>query len=225
VKRHAWEIVRCTKCSLDKATPGTKIRTGAINSPKKQKRFRDFLLGHAIAFFFCVVFPGLVTAVAPVSWVTFERQGDDVVANAKTCTLFFIPYQNKTIDPVVGVGDHFISGTYSRRTGNRESTRSEDQAFLMIHGEGESRAKVPVSPVNIKNVTERAEAFLKDTQSTKLKMFVVANWKFSVLAGGAISFLTAIYVLGVTLSIFQGIGKLIRYLSAPSEPLVPRNDH
>lgn len=191
---------------------------------KKSKSFRDFLLGHAIAFFFCVIFPGLVTAIAPVSWVSFQKQSDKVIANAKVCTLFFIPYQNKTIDPVVGVGDQFISGTYSRRKGNRDSVKSEDQAFLMIHGEGDSQAKVPVSPVNIKSVTERAEAFLKDPQSTKLNLFVVANWKFSIFAGGAISLLTLLYAVGVTLSIFQGIWKAIRYMLSPGEPLVPRNE-
>lgn len=191
---------------------------------KKLKRFRDFLIGQSIAFVFCVFFPAFLTAVAPVSWISFQRQGDKVIATSKTCALFFIPYQVKTIDPVVGVGDHFISGTYSRRTGNRESVKSEDQAFLMIHGEGEQAAKVAVSPVNIKSVTERAEAFLKDPNSTKLNLFVVANWKFGIFGGGLISLLTVLYVVGVTLAIFQGIGKLIRYLLSPSEPLVSRNE-
>lgn len=192
--------------------------------PKKLKSFRDFLITQSIAFVFCVFFPAFLTAVAPVSWISFQRQGDKVVATSKTCTLFFIPYQIKTINPVVGVGDHSIPGTYSRRTGNRESVKSEDQAFLMIRGEGEQVAKVAVSPVNVESVKERAEAFLKDLSSTKLNMFVVANWKFGIFAGGAISLLTLLYVVGVTLSIFQGIWKAIRYLLSSGAPLVPRND-
>jgi hypothetical protein len=177
---------------------------------KKKHSLRDFLFGHAIAFFFCVIFPGLVTAIAPVSYVSFERDGEKVVARARVCTLFVIPYQNKRIDPVVGLGDHFIAGTVGRRVGNRDAVRSEDQAYLMIHGESEENyAKVPVSPVNIKSVTEKAEAFLKDPQSTKLNFFVVANWKFSVFAGGLISLLTVLYVVGVTLSILQGLWRLI----------------
>lgn len=177
--------------------------------PKKPNNFRDLLFGHAIAFFFCVVFPGLVTAIAPVSWISFERQSDKVIAKAKICTLFFIPYQNKRIDPVVGVGDQFIAGKMGRRTGNRDAVRSEDEAYLVIHGEGDQFAKVPVSPVNIKSVTQKAETFLKDSGSTKLNLFVVANWKFSIFAGGLISLLTVLYVVGVTLSILQGLWRLV----------------
>ena len=194
------------------------------NMPRKLKTFRDFLITQSIAFVFCVLFPAFLTAVAPVSWISFQRQGDKVLATSRTCTLFFIPYHVQTIDPVVGVGDHSISGTSSRRTGSRESVKSEDQAFLMINGEGEQVAKVAVSPVNIESVKERAEAFLKDSRSTKLNLFVVANWKFGIFGGGLISLLTVLYVVGVTLAIFQAIGKLIRYLLTPSEPMFPRNE-
>ncbi len=184
--------------------------------PKKAKGLRDFLLGHFIAFFFCVIFPALLTAIAPVSWIKFTRVGDKVVSRSHVCTLFFIPYQSKTIDPVIGIGDDFIAGKYeSRRTGTRDRVKSEDEAFLLIQGENDT-AKVPVSPVNIKGVAEKAKAFLDNPQSTEQRFFVVANWKFSIFAGGLISLLTVLYVVGITLSIFQGAWRLVRRLFGSS---------
>jgi hypothetical protein len=176
---------------------------------KKANSLRDLLLGHLIAFLFCVLFPALVTAIAPVSWIKFERQGGKVIARSRICTLFFIPYRSKTIDPVIGLGDDFIAGKYeTRRTGNRERVRSEDEAFLLIHGKSDT-AKIPVSPASIKSVTAKAKAFLDDPNSTERRFFVVANWKFSIFAGGLISLLTVLYVVGITLSIIQSLRRLI----------------
>ena len=47
---------------------------------------------------------------------------------------------------------------------------------------------------------KEAESFLKDSNAVELKRFVVANWKFGVIAGGALSLLTVIYVVAVVAS-------------------------
>ena len=43
----------------------------------------------------------------------------------------------------------------------------------------------------------KCEAFLKDPQATELKLFVVANWKFGVIAGGPATLFSVVYVFGV----------------------------
>lgn len=162
--------------------------------------------------FFCVAFPGFLTAVAPVSWVKFQRSGDRVTARAQVCMLFIVPYKTLTVDPVIGIGDRFVGGTESRqrRSGRSDRvTKSEDQGFLVIQGEDQV-AEVPVTPFNLKSVIERSEAFLKDSQSTELKMFVVANWKFSVLFGGLMSLFTVLYVVSVVCWFFSTIYKGLR---------------
>lgn len=165
-----------------------------------------------IALFFCVGFPGICTAVAPVSWVKFQRNGDRVSARAQVCVFFVIPYKTMIVDSVDGIGDRFKAGTESydrRRAPNDRVTKSEDQGFLVIHG-ADQVAEVSVSPVDLKSVVERSEAFLKDPQATELKMFVVANWKFSVIMGGLTSLLTVLYVVGVVCWFFSTICKGIR---------------
>lgn len=174
----------------------------------KKKTLGSRVFNQFIAFLFCVLFPGFVTAIAPVSWITFVRKGDHVAAEAKICVFFFLPYQTKRVDPVLGIGDRFVAGKLDRKTGSRDSVRSEDEAFLLIHGESAS-ASVPVTPFNIKSVTRKAQAFMDDKQAASLRLFVVANWKFSVIMGGLVSLLTVLYVVGVTLAILQGLWRLL----------------
>src|SRR5690348_9615477 len=99
---------------------------------------KDLIFGHVIAFVGCVAFPGFVTAVAPVSWISFHRSGDRVVAHTRICFFFVIPYSSKTVDPVVGIGDRINPGTVTRSRTTSRTTRSEDEGFLVIHGPDKS---------------------------------------------------------------------------------------
>lgn len=170
-------------------------RSGSLLS-----RFGVQLLGFGVF----VGFPALFTAIAPVSWVKFERHGERVSATTRTCLLFVVPYRRARIEPVEGIGDRFIAGAYARRpTSRRErETRSEDEGFLVIRG-GDQAAEISVSPVNLDSVVKQSEAFLEDANSTELKLFVVANWKFSVIGGGLVSLLTVLYVGGIAFELLR----------------------
>src|SRR5688500_342773 len=106
------------------------------------------LLTQAFALLVCFGVPALVTAIAPVSWVSFQRSGDGerVVARAQTCLLFVIPFKTVTVDPVTGLGDRTIAGTVKveRRSGTDKRTQSEDQGFLVIRGPDQVAKEVPV---------------------------------------------------------------------------------
>lgn len=170
----------------------------------------------------CVGVPALVTAIAPVSWVTLERQEGRVTAVAQTCLLFVVPYKTRTVDPVTGFGDRFVAGTVTRerRPGPDRETKSEDEGFLVIQGPGQS-AEVPVSPVSLGGVLDRANGFLEDPQAAELRLFVVANWKFSVIGGGLISLLTVLYVVGVTVGLLMKFVGLIRWALKGASAALP----
>ena len=174
------------------------------------------VVSQIIAFLVCVVAPGALTAIAPVSWLHFERQGDHVVGRANVCMFFFIPFQKIVVDPVTEVSQHEVSGSYTRqrRTGTDKYTQSEAQGFLSLVGP-KSVGEVSVTPHNIKEVTEKVQVFLKDTQAKELKMFVVANWKFSVIGGGFMCLLTVLYVVGV---VGASVQFLLRAMGIVSKP-------
>lgn len=181
---------------------------------KRPKSRTQKWLGYVFSFLLGVLvfigLPAAVTAMAPVSRVTFERVAGQVNAHAKTCLLFFVPYRSRTIESVDHIDTRFVAGEYGHDSGRSRSnqTKSEDQGFLVIKSKDQS-IEVPVSPINLKSVSNQAQEFLDKSEEAQLRLFVVANWKFSVLAGGALSLLTVLYL--VCLSADLGI-KLIHVL-------------
>lgn len=166
------------------------------NAPHRSllRRLAGYVVLQLLALAIFVGFPALWTAIAPVSWIRFERRDGQVSATARTCLLFVVPFKTRTVAPVTGVGERTVGGTISRerRPGRDKVTQAEDEGFLIIQA-NDQFVEVPVTPFNLPSVIEQAEAFLNDPQAAECKLFVVANWKFSVIGGGLISLLTVLY--------------------------------
>lgn len=159
--------------------------------------------------------PALVTAIAPVSWIKFSRRDGQVVAKSETCLLFCIPYRSSQVDAVARFDRRDVAGSQiRRRAGRSEPNRTtESQGFLVIQGSGRT-VEVPVTPHDLDQVLERSQAFLAQPEPSELSMFVVANWKFSILMGGAFSLLTVLYfgtiLLGLLMKLIQAIRRMTR---------------
>lgn len=171
-----------------------------------------------IGFVGCVVFPALVTAIAPVSYVRFEKQGDNVSVTSKQCLLFCVPYLVQKATGVHTVGNKVIAAR--KLNADERRRRRDDGRNVTVEGEGtliltgeDGEVKVTVSPASIKTATERAEAFVKAPTEEGLSMFLVANWKFSILFGGFVSLLTPLWVVGFVLWIGQQLIRLTGYRS------------
>ena len=161
-------------------------------------RVISFLLHQLLALAVFVGIPVLVTAIAPVSRVHLERHGERVSATAKTYLLFVVPYKTRQVETLTAVGDRFAEGTVrrERRSGaNRDRyVKSEDEGFLVLESASD-KVEVSVSPVDLESTVQRVQDFVDDKQSTTLDLFLVANWKFSILMGGLTSLLTVLYVV------------------------------
>jgi hypothetical protein len=191
---------------------GMSSSEDATTGPAKPKRpatLGEKIFGHAILLIFCVGLPVIFTAVAPLSVVHLWREGAVVNATVSKRLLFIIPFSRAMIRDVQSVGNQFVAGSSERRrtTGSGSRTaKTEDTAFLEIEG-ADGVAKVEVSPVNIKSVKKKAEAFIEDPAQSSLSFAVIANWKFGVIAGGILSLLTVIYVYAMLSSLIRwGVG-------------------
>lgn len=187
---------------------------------------RARILTQLLAVVVFVGLPGLLTAVAPVAYITLQREGTHVTARAQTCLLFIIPYKTASVDPVTHLRTRTAAGsiTWERRRGTTDHYHQADtQGILAIEGPGQT-AEVWVSPHDLGTVLGKAEAFLADPQATELKLFVVSNWKFGVIAGGLISLLTLLYAVGVAAAIGQALLRLLglgRKARPKPEALIP----
>ncbi|MCB1044725.1 MAG: hypothetical protein KDC35_17410 [Acidobacteria bacterium] len=148
----------------------------------------------------CVGLPAFVTAVAPVTYLSFQRHENTVTATARICFFFVVPYATKSQTNVANVGTRHHAGTYERKPGETHHVKSEDESFLVVQSP-EGTFDVSVSPVNINDKLSQAEAFLADPSAKSLKLTCVSNWKFAVFAGGTLSLLTLAYLFGVLVAI------------------------
>ncbi len=158
------------------------------------------LLQHVIVFLICIVFPGLVTGLAPATWVSFERSGDAVAATTRTCMYFLVPYKIQHIEQVSSVSSRGRADSSRReRTYGSRSERVvhvDGEGFLQIHGDGAQLIEVSVSPASLASVITKSTEFLNSSQQGSNTFFVIANWKFGALMGGVLSAFTFLYVFG-----------------------------
>jgi hypothetical protein len=164
------------------------------------------IIGHLIGVLFCIGVPAVVTAIAPVSWVKLQRHEGQVTAHAEVCLMFFIPYSTAEVSAVEHVRRRDVKG--KRRldkiiVGKPDRYRkAEDQGFMVIEGKTQL-TEVPATPADLTAWLQQAQAFLKDERASELKLFMPANWTFSIIGGGLVSLLTVLYFGSMAVAAFQ----------------------
>ena len=159
------------------------------------------LFEFVVGALFCVGFPGLTTAIAPVSWIELHRADQRVDAVTRTCAFFVIPYRTQQLGDVRSVSTSFRQGGMQhRRPGEKNDGRQESEGTLLLHGpqaagkDGQT-IQVSVSPASYKAVEAKIQAFLADPTQPTLTLFTVANWKFGVFISAPLSLLTVFFVV------------------------------
>jgi hypothetical protein len=169
---------------------------------------RDRLFSHVVLFIACVVFPAVFTWIAPVSWATLSREGEGVQARVKVCLFFVIPFRVDELPDVTSVDSHVTAGVREKlNTGNADDRRreitTESQGTLVLHGR-DKEITVSVSPANLEDKARAVREFLSDPERAELRFFAPANWKASVIAGGAVCLLTLLYLFVIVAAILFG---------------------
>ncbi len=170
------------------------------------------ILQHLIVFLICIVFPGVVTSVAPATWLTFTRNGETVSCKTRTCMFFVLPFKNQNISEVTKVSQRELGGgTRRERKMGRETNNTihvDGEGFLQIHGANETQIEISVSPASLSGVEMKANDFLQDKARISTTIFAIANWKFGALMGGVLTSFTALYVVGYSIATLRWIAKL-----------------
>ena len=171
-------------------------------------------LQHVIVFFICVVFPGVVTMMAPATWVSFQRNGEAVTCTTRTCMFFVVPYRIQHVDQVTGISNRERSATTRREREHGRDTGKivhvDGEGFLQIHGSGDEFIEVSVSPASLESVVGKCNQFLSSTAEDATTIFAIANWKFGALMGGLLTSFTALYVVGYTIGLLKWIGSFLK---------------
>lgn len=178
---------------------------------------------HAALFVACVAFPALVTWIAPVTWVTLTRQGERVEARVKVCLFFIIPFRIEELPAVDSVDHHVRPGAREKlNMGNADDQRreitTESEGTLLLYG-GDKGVAVHVSPASLEGTARDVREFLADRTRPELRFFAAANWKASVIVGGAVCLLTLLYLFVLVTALIHRITSSRR--PAPPKPARP----
>ena len=186
------------------------------SSTKPKHGLVEFLIGGLV----CVGLPALMTAIAPVSWLEFNRVDGRVAVKAQTCLFFVIPYSTQELADVKRVSTTFKLGELQhKRAGDRKQGRAESEGHVILHGpleagaaDDEEKVAVSVSPASLKTVETKVQAFLNDPGQEKLSLFVVANWKFGLIFAIPVCLLTVLFVVGWSIWLGQMAAKPFQIL-------------
>ncbi len=158
-----------------------------------------------------VLLPAGVTTVAPVSTIRLHREGEAVRATVRQHVFLFLPWRSRTLEPVTKVSHDFTAGSLpSTGTPSPSDVRSEDSATLVLTGPT-GAIVVPVSPANIEAVERQARGFVEEPGPADLNLWVVANWKVGVLAGGFLTLLSLLFVLAVADNLVRKAIRRVRH--------------
>jgi hypothetical protein len=195
-----------------------RTKKSKARRPKQRFGLFEFVLG-AIC---CVGLPGLMTAIAPVSWLEFNRVDHQVKAEARTCVFFFFPYRTQQLTDVRNVSTAFRLGDEQhRRPGDKKRGRAESEGTIRLHGpQGNAEAgqtiSVSVSPASYKAIEAQIQKFLADPQQRHLTLFTVANWKFGIFFAIPVCLLTVLFVVGWSIWLAQALASpFLKLFSGP----------
>jgi len=175
----------------------------------KQTTTRDQRFAYVIGFIFCVLFPAFVTLIAPVSTLTLSWDGEQVDASTTRFVYLVIPYATTTLSDIRSADTALTPAHTERKPGRSSSTTVEGEAHLQLSGP-QGQLTIPISPINVESAQRSVEGFLAQPNRAGLRLLAVANWKFSVIAGGFLSLLTLLYVVGCVLALGRCLVRIVR---------------
>jgi len=169
-------------------------------APKAKKKKNDKMMAQSVGFIVCVLLPAFVTIIAPITRVTLSYDGKTVSASARWFVYCLIPYRVTRIANVTDISSEFTAGKIEQRRSRQ--VRTEDTASLIFSNQEENMV-IPISPINNDSALKRVEAFLAAPHAEGLRFWAVANWKFSLIFGGALSLLAWLYFVGIGMMIYK----------------------
>lgn len=181
---------------------------GELSLPTKSS-LKSQVITQMIAIIGFVIVPILITSMAPFTDLTFRHGAAGATVMVKRYVLMFIPWRTTEIANVkmvrADINESFRYGnTAENRRKGRVGAVSHATGQLVITGEADEEI-VQAAPEIAKVVSARFQQFLTNRAADAMTVPVYASWSLSYLLGGAVTALTALYVIGACLALIKSI--------------------
>ncbi|QGM98164.1 hypothetical protein [Methylocystis parvus] len=189
---------------------------GDFKSIGKGSSFSDIAITQAIAVVGFVIVPIVITLVAPLSTIEFEKSGAATNVVVERYVLMFVPWRTARVENVkrlrVDVTDevHYADTVENRRRGRRGTSYATGQVAII--GDG-PEVVVQAAPPLAKEVSAKFDQFAKSGAAGPMTVSVYASWGLSYVLGGVATFFCGFYVFGATVALAQFLWKKARRAS------------
>jgi len=168
---------------------------------------KSHLVTQAIAIVCFVVVPVVITLVAPLSTIVFERAGSETDVTVQRFVLMVVPWRTERIDAVTqiraDVSSQFRYGNSAEnRRKNRVGTVSYATGQVAIIGPHDELI-VQAAPELARSIAAQFKGFVADKSADRLSIPVYASWALSYVLGGIVSFLFGLYLFGAMAAILR----------------------
>lgn len=168
---------------------------------------KSHLITQAIAVVCFVIVPVVITLVAPLSTITFQKAGTETNVIVRRYVLILVPWRTERIDNVrqirADVTSQFrYADTSENRRKDRVGTTSHATGQVVITGARDGLV-VQAAPDLARSVAALFKEFAADKNADQISMSVYASWVLSYVLGGVVSFLCGLYLFGSLAAVFR----------------------
>ena len=191
---------------------------GDFGSVGKNSSWSSVAITQAIAIVVFVVVPIVITLVAPISTLEFQKSGAATEVVLRRYALIFVPWRTERVENVkrlradITEEVHYANTAENRRRGRKGTSYATGQ--LAIIGDG-PEVIVQAAPELSKEISARFDQFAKGAGAGPETIPVYASWGLSYVLGGVVTFLCGLYLFGATVAVIQYLWRLMRTTPAP----------
>jgi hypothetical protein len=172
--------------------------------------FKSILVTQMIAVVVFVGVPVMLTLMAPLSSLRFQKTEQGTSAEVDRYLLIFIPWKHETLVGVQAVRAEITAE--KRYRGTSEERRKGQKGVRLATGQidivsGAIETSIQADPVLAKRIEKEFVEFQQTESSGELSYEIYASWWLSYVLGGIATSLTAFYVFGATVQIILSVAK------------------
>lgn len=172
--------------------------------------FKSILVTQMIAVVVFVGVPVMLTLMAPLTSVRFQKAEQGTLAEVDRYLLMFIPWKHETVAGVQAVraettAEKRYRGTSEERSKGQKGVRLATGQIVIVSGAIET--SIQADPVLAKRIEKEFVEFQQTESSGELSYEIYASWWLSYVLGGIATSLAAFYVFGATVQIILSVTK------------------
>ena len=168
---------------------------------------KSHLITQVIAVVCFVIVPVVITLMAPLSTIEFQKSGTRNNVIVHRYALIFVPWRTERIDNVTQIRADVTSqfryaDTSENRRKNKVGTISQATGQVVITGTRDELV-VQAAPDIARSIAALFKEFAADKNADQISISVYASWALSYVLGGIVSFLCGLYLFGSLIAVFR----------------------